>query len=100
MPVDLAHVELLCLAVVDGHQVVQLRRCLIQVARQLLLLVVLGLEVVGASAAFVGAARATLRVDGAGITVGRDEVVDLSLHVGIDVQVLPEEVLAEGEVLE
>lgn len=33
LPVDLAHVELLGLAVVDRHEVVQLRRRLVQVAR-------------------------------------------------------------------
>lgn len=61
---------------------------------------ILGLEVVGAAATFVCAAGAALRVDGASLTMGRDEVVDLCLHVRVDVQVLAEQMLAEGEVLE
>ena len=51
---------------------------------------VLGLQIVGAAAALVRAAGAALRVDGASITMRRDEVVDLGLHVCVDVQVLAE----------
>ena len=60
---------------------------------------ILRLQVVGAAAALVRAAGAALRVDGAGVTVRGDEVVDLGLHVCVDVQVLAEQMLAEGKAL-
>ncbi len=61
---------------------------------------VLGLQIVGATAALIRAAGAALRVDGAGVAMRGDQVVDLGLHVRVDVQVLAEQVLAEGETLE
>lgn len=62
LSVDLSHVKLLRLAVVHRYQVVQLRRRLIQVEGQLLLLVILGLHVVRATSALVGAAGTTFGV--------------------------------------
>lgn len=99
LSIDLRHVKLLRLAIVDRHQVVQLGRWLIQVEGELLLFLVLGLQVVGTAATLVGAAGTPLRVDGSCISMRRDEVVDLGLHVSVDVQVLPEQMLAEGEAL-
>ena len=63
LAIDLLHVELLRLAVVHREEVVELGRRLIEIEGELLLLVILGFEVVGAPAALVGAAGASLRVD-------------------------------------
>ena len=99
LAVDLLHVEFLRLAVVHREEVVELGRRLIEVEGELLLFVVLGLEVVGATAALVGAARAPLGVYRACVAMRRHQIVDLRLHVRVDVQFLAKKVLTESQAL-
>lgn len=68
LPVDLPHVELLGLAVVHQHQVIQLR-WLVQVEGELFLFLILAFDVVGAATALVRAAGAALGVYGAGVSL-------------------------------
>lgn len=99
LAIDLLHIEFLRLAVIHREEVVELRRRLIEVEGELLLFVVLGFEVVGAATALVGAARAPLGVHGACIAMRRYQIVDLRLHIRIDVQFLAKKVLAESQAL-
>ena len=100
LAVDLLHVELLRLTVVHREEVVELGRRLVEVEGQLLLFVILGFEVVGAAAALVRAARAPFGVHRASVAMRGHKIVDLCLHVRVDVQLLAKKVLAEGQTLE